>query len=82
MKVNASFEDGLLSLILLPETLSDQLMIGAIINQPQDESSAAYMDKSLISASLQYHGHWSNKLVTRLTLTVYRPNEPLPDKAA
>lgn len=82
MKLKAVLEDGSLKLILLPETETEQSMIAAVINQPQDESSAAYMDKSLISASLHYDGHWTNRKVTSLTLTVYRPNEPLPEKAA
>ena len=81
MKITATFEDGSLSLLLLPETETEGHMIGAVIYQPQNESSAAYMDKSLISASLHYEGHWTNKQVRSLKLSVYRPNNQLPGKA-
>jgi len=74
MNITATFEEGVLALLLLPETEAEQRMVGAVIDQPQDESSAAYMDKSLISASLRYDGHWTNKRVSCLKLTVYRPN--------
>lgn len=75
MKLTASFEDGSLSLHLVPETESEQRMIGAVIDQPQAEQGCAYMDKSLISAALSYESHWSNKRINRLTLSVYRPNK-------
>lgn len=76
MRLTASFEDGSLSLYLHSETESEQRMIGAVIDQPQGESGAAYMDKSLISASLHYEGHWTNKRISSLKLSVYRPNKP------
>jgi len=79
MKLTATFDDGALSLLLLPETESEQCMVGAVIDQPQDDHSAAYMDKSLISASLHYEGHYSNKRVKSLKLTVYRPNKEKPE---
>ena len=82
MRVTVTLEDGSLSLLLVPETKAEGHMIGAVIDQPQNESSAAYMDKILISASLHYDGHWTNKQVRSLKLSVYRPNKPLPDEAA
>ncbi len=36
---------------------------------------SAYLDKSLISCSLAYEGHWSNKRLTRVSMRVYRPNK-------
>jgi hypothetical protein len=74
MRITASFEDGALHLLLTPETPAEQRMIGAVIDQPQDEESCAYMDKSLIAASVRYDGHWSNKSVSSVRLSVYRPN--------
>lgn len=73
MKLSATFEDGILSLWLEPETEAEQRMVAACIDQPQAESGAAYMDKNLISVSLHYDGHWTNKRVSKLKLTVYKP---------
>lgn len=75
MKLTANFEDGHLSLFLVPETEAEQRMVAACIDQPQAEQGAAYMDKSLISASLHYEGHWTHKRVQSLKLCVYRPNK-------
>ena len=76
MKVTATFEDGSLSLLLLPETEAERAMVGAVIDQPQAESdAAAYMNKDLISVRLHYYGHWTNKKVSSLKLSVNRPNK-------
>lgn len=75
MKLTANFEDGHLSLNLFPETDAEHRMIGAVIDQPQAEQGCAYLDKNLISASLHYDGHWTNKRINSLKLSVYRPNK-------
>ena len=74
MKVRAEFEDGALHIILSADTPAEQRMIGAVIEQPQDATSCAYMDKTLLSANVRYDGHWSNQTVREVRLSVYRPN--------
>ncbi len=76
MKITASFEEGSLHLHLTPETEAEQRMVGAILDQPQGEEGAAYMDKSLISACLHYEGHWTNKRIRSVKMSIYRPNQP------
>jgi len=78
MKVTAHFEEGSLNLLLELETEAEQRMVGAMIDQPQGPNGAGYMDKSLISASLKYEGHWTNKRIGSLRLSVYRPNDSNP----
>lgn len=78
MKITASFEDGSLSLLMTPETESEQRMVGAVIDQPQAEEGCAYLDKSLISATLHYEGHWTNKRIRSVKLSIYRPNKTEP----
>lgn len=78
MRITAEFAEGALSIRLHPETEAEQRMIGAVIDQPQEDSGAAYMDKNLMSASLHYEGHWTNKRVSSLKLSVYRPNPAEP----
>ena len=75
MKLTATFEEGSLHLLLIPETEAEQRMVGAVIDQPQSAEGCAYMDKSLISASLHYEGHFTNQRVRSLKLSVYRPNK-------
>jgi len=75
MKMTASFEDGALHLFLRPETVSEQRMLGAVIDQPQDEDSCRDMDKALISASLSYDSYWSNKRISGVKMSIYRPNK-------
>ena len=75
MKLTAAFEEGHLSVTLHPETDSEKRMLGAVIEQPQAVDSCAYMDKNLISASCAYDGHWSSKMLSRVTLNIYRPNK-------
>ena len=75
MRMSAQFEDGHLSLVLEPETEAEQRMVGAVIDQPQGEMGAGYLDKDLISATLHYEGHWTNKIIKRVKLNVYRPNK-------
>ena len=82
MNVSAKFEDGKLSLTLVAETDAEQRMIGAVINQPQDEQGCAYLDKSLISAVLRYEGHFTNKRIASVTLSVYKPNPVETARAA
>lgn len=74
MKITATFEDGQLSLLLLPETESEQRMVGAVIDQPQDDHNMN-IDKDLVSARLQYEGHFTNQRVKSLKLSVYRPSK-------
>jgi hypothetical protein len=78
LKIHATFEQGALHLHLTPETEAEQRMIGACIDQPQAESGCAYMDKGLISASLHYEGHWSNKRIRSVVMSIYKPNESSP----
>ena len=75
MNLTATFEVGHLSLLLIPETEAEQRMIGAVIDQPQDVDSGAYMDKSLISATLHYDGHFTNQRVRSLKLSVHKHKE-------
>ena len=75
MKLTASFEGGAMHLHLSAETRAEQTMLGAVINQPQGEDVCAYMDKSLISASIRYDGHWTNKLISNITMSIYQPNK-------
>lgn len=75
MKITASFEEGSLSVVLLPETEAEQRMIGACIEQPQAEQGCGYLDKTLIAASLGYEGHYTNKRISRVKLSIYRPNK-------
>lgn len=75
MKITAAFEDGSLSILLLPETEAEQRMVGAVIDQPQNVDSGTDMDKSLISACLRYEGHYTNQRVKSLKLSVFRPNK-------
>ena len=75
MKLTASFEDGAIHLYLKAETNAEQTMLGAVLNQPQDEQGCGYLDKSLVAASLRYEGHWTNKRIDSVKLSVYKPNE-------
>lgn len=81
MRLTASFADGFLSLHLEPENEAEQRMIGAVIDQPQAEQGCAYLDKSLIAATLTYDGHWTNKRIKSVQLTVYKPNPPSTTRA-
>lgn len=78
MKITASFEEGSMHLHLIPETTAEQKMIGAVIDQPQAEQGCAYMDKSLIAASLHYEGHWTNKAIKSVKMSIYSPNKVGP----
>lgn len=75
MRVTASFEDGTLSLRLEAENESEQRMVGAVIDQPQGQDGCAYLDKELVSAVLHYEGHWTNKRIKSVKLSVFRPNK-------
>ena len=75
MKVSADFAEGHLSMLLLPETEAEQRMVAAVIEQPTDADSGGYLDKSLISATLRYEGHFTNKRISSLRLNVCRPNK-------
>jgi len=75
MKVSAKFEDGSLALHLVAETEAEQRMIGAVLDQPQAEQGCGYLDKSLVSASLSYEGHYSSKRITGVKLSVFKPNK-------
>ena len=74
MKIRASFEEGSLALHLDPETEAEQRMVAAVIDQPQAADGCAYLDKSLISAVLHYEGHWTNKRISSVKLSVFKPN--------
>lgn len=74
MKITASFEDGSMHMLLVAETEAEQRMIGAVIDQPQAEQGCAYMDKGLISASLSYEGHFTNQRISRVKMSIYKPN--------
>ena len=76
MKLSATFEDGVISLILDTATESEERMLGAVIRQPAAQDGSSYLDKDLISCSLRYEGHWTNKRITQIKLCVYKPNEP------
>ena len=49
MKLTASFEEGTLTMHLVPETEAEQRMVAAVIEQPQAETGGGYMYKSIIS---------------------------------
>lgn len=74
MKATVIFEEGALHLSLTPETDAEKRMIGAVLEQPQGEEGSAYLDKSLLAASMSYGGHWTARSIERLRLSVYRPN--------
>lgn len=75
MKITASFEEGSLHVHLHAENIAEQRMLGAVLDQPQADQGCGYLDKSLVSASLSYDGHWTNKCISRVKLSVYRPNK-------
>lgn len=81
MKLTVHFEEGSLHLLLKPETEAEQRMVGAVLEQPQAEEGCAYLDKSLVSASLHYDGHWTNKRISSVKVSVYKPNAPLTGAA-
>ena len=76
MKLTASFEEGTLTMHLVPETEAEQRMVAAVIEQPQAETGGGYMDKSIISGTYRYEGHYTNRRISSLALTVYKPNKP------
>ena len=80
MKLSAHFEDGVLSLKLVTESKAEQKMIGALLDQPQADQGSGYLDKSLISASLRYEGHWTNQNISSVTMNIYKPNEDKQNK--
>jgi hypothetical protein len=78
VKITASFEEGSLHVLLHPENAAEQRMLGAVLDQPQAEQGCAYLDKSLVAASLSYDGHWTNKCISRVMLSIYQPNKDKP----
>lgn len=70
MKAKAILEDGALSLLLIAENEPEQRMIGAVLNQPRSE--IADISHAELSAELTYLGHYTNRCVSSLKVTVKR----------
>ena len=73
MKITASFEDGSLSICLLAETDGERAMVGAVLDQPQE--NCGYLDKSLMNATIRYTAHYSYKKVDSIKISLFRPNK-------
>lgn len=75
MRVSVKFNGNGLQLELLPETDPEKRMVGAVLNQPYSEPKSytnSPVDETLVRAFVTYDGHWSNKMVSGLILSVAR----------
>lgn len=80
MRVSARFNGQGLELVLHAETDPEKKMIGAVLNQPFADPSwqPCEVDNALLAVTIHYDGHWSNKSVDRLELTVHRQESSAP----
>lgn len=75
MRVSARFNERGLELVLQPENDAEKRMIGAVLNQPFEDTNYHHepeLDAGLVTATIHYEGHWSNKSISSLSLRVLR----------